>query len=46
MEVGLLIAIGSTLLLLAEEAEWLVYVKLALWLIVFRGLAEFVHKFL
>ncbi|MER2106643.1 MAG: hypothetical protein ABS949_06870 [Solibacillus sp.] len=44
--IGLFIMLGSSLLMLAEEKEWIVYVKLALFLVIFRALTEIVHKLL
>lgn len=39
ISIGLFVLLGSTLLLLAEEKEWIIYMKLALFIIVFRLLA-------
>lgn len=44
VSLGLLILLGSSLLFLAEEKDWLVYMRLALYLVMYEMLVEIVHK--
>ena len=44
VSLSLFILLGSSLLFLAEEKEWIVYMQLALFIVIFRALTEIVHK--